>query len=321
MIYLNEEDLKQLGFNWDETINTIEKAVNCLSQNDFAQPVKPYLRYKDLKNRIIAMPAFVGGNINMAGIKWIASFPDNIHKGIQRAHSVVILNNADTGKPECIINTALLSIIRTASVSGLMIKYYEKVRNLNNVNVGIIGWGPIGQHHYKMCKAILGNKISKVFIYDIKKIDQAAYNFLDDNVIITDNWEEAYNNADIFMTCTVSKASYINHSPKIGSLHLNVSLRDYAVDVYDFFKGSIIVDNWEEVCRENTDIENMHLKKGLNESETKTIIDVVMNNCLKNYKNEQSIMFNPMGMGVFDIAIANYYLKLAELKHSGQILN
>jgi N-[(2S)-2-amino-2-carboxyethyl]-L-glutamate dehydrogenase len=172
-----------------------------------------------------------------------------------------------------------------------------------------------------MCKAILGNKISKVFIFDIKKIDKSAYNFLDNNVFITNSWEEAYNNADIFITCTVSKASYINQRPKTGSLHLNVSLRDYMVDVYDFFKGAMIVDNWEEVCRENTDIENMHLKKGLNENETATIIDVVMHNCFENYNETQSIMFNPMGMGVFDIAIGTYYLKLAELNNSGQFLN
>ena len=317
MIYLNEETIKQIGFNWEETINTIKMAVKCLEVKDFSQPIKPYLRYRNLKNRIIAMPAYVGGGINMSGIKWIASFPDNIHKEIPRAHSVVILNNADTGQPVGIINTALLSIIRTASVSGLIIKNFNELRKLNNINIGITGFGPIGQYHAKMCNEILKNKINKISIFDIRSIDKYL---LPSNASFVDSWEQAYLNADIFISCTVSKASYINKMPKPGSLHLNVSLRDYMVDVYDFFKGSIIVDNWEEVCRENTDIENLHLKKGLQEADTKNIIDVVMNSCLKNYNQEQPIMFNPMGMGIFDIAIGSYYLNLAKNCQFGQIL-
>lgn len=57
----------------------------CLANNEFAQPIKPYLRYNNLKNRIIAMPAYAGGECDMAGIKWIASYPDNINQ-IGRAH-------------------------------------------------------------------------------------------------------------------------------------------------------------------------------------------------------------------------------------------
>ena len=150
MLYLNEKDLLKIGLHWNETIDTIEKAVHCLDQKDFVQPIKPYLRYRDLTNRIIALIAFVGGEINLAGIKWIASFPDNIDHGLPRAHSVVILNEADTGVPVATINTALLSIVRTASVSGLMIRYFLKARPQKNANVAIMGWGPIGRHHYQM---------------------------------------------------------------------------------------------------------------------------------------------------------------------------
>ena len=109
MLYLNEKDLTKIGQNWNATIDNIELAVQCLDKKDYVQPVKPYLRYRDLTNRIIALIAFVGGKINLAGIKWIASFPDNINHGLPRAHSVVILNDADTGAPVGIINTALLS--------------------------------------------------------------------------------------------------------------------------------------------------------------------------------------------------------------------
>lgn len=320
MLYLNEKDLLKIGMNWNETIDAIEDAVVCLEKKDFAQPVKPYLRYRDLTNRIIAMPAFVGGKIDLAGIKWIASFPGNIDNGIPRAHSVVILNKADTGQPVCIINTALLSVIRTSSVSGLMIRYFLKARPMDNINLAIIGWGPIGQHHFKMATDILGDKIDKIFLYDLRGIDMDAIDSpYKDKIMVTDNWQDAYTDTDIFITCTVSKAPYVDLPPKAGSLQLNCSLRDYKVDILDHTKA-IIVDDWEECCREKTDLEMMHLDRGLKEEDTKSIADVVVNNCMADYPAEEAVMFNPMGMAVFDIATSRYYLDKAKESGIGQEL-
>ena len=312
MLYLGNNDIPKIGLNWNRTIDVIEKAVKCLHSNDYAQPIKPYLRYRDLTNRIIAMPAFVGGDIDLAGIKWIASFPNNIKHNIPRAHSVVILNETNTGVPLCIINTALLSIIRTASVSGLMLRYFLKARPLKNINVGIIGWGPIGRHHFKMCTELLNSKINNIRLFDLRGINLGEIDSpYKDKITVTRNWQDAYRDADIFITCTVSDAPYIDEEPKAGSLLLNVSLRDYKVDIYDYTKA-IIVDDWEEVCREKTDIEMMHLEKGLNKEDTKSIVDVVFNDCSKDYPEKESIMFNPMGMAVFDISMGRYYFDQAK---------
>jgi len=251
MIYLNEKHITQIGIDWENSIKVIKKVVECINENDFVQPIKPYLRFRDLNNRIIAMPAFVGKDFNIAGIKWIASFPKNIDKNIPRAHSVIILNNADTGEVISIINTTLLSILRTASVSGLIIKQFNKVKPLRRFNLGIIGWGPIGQYHFEMVTKLFGNKISNIYIYDLRKIDEKSINSLYKNKVkIVKNWEEAYNDADIFITCTVSKAPYVDKKPKEGSLILNVSLRDFKTEIYDYVKNGIVVDSWDEVCRE-----------------------------------------------------------------------
>jgi len=312
MLYLNEKDLLKIGMPWDETIDAIEKTVRCLDKKDFAQPIKPYLRYRDLTNRIIALLAFVGGEINLSGIKWIASFPDNINHGIPRAHSVTILNDADTGAPVSVINTALLSVIRTASVAGLIVRYFMKARPKSNIKIGITGWGPIGRHHYKMVTELLKDKIDSVRLFDLREIDPATITGPGkDKTTVVKSWQDAYRDADIFMTCTVSKAPYIDEKPKPGSLQLNTSLRDYKVDIMDYTKA-IIVDDWEEVCREKTDIEMMHLKKGLKEEDTKSITDVVCRNCIADYPAEESVMFNPMGMAVFDIGTGRYYLNKAK---------
>jgi len=318
MLYLNEKNLHEVGIDWGKMVDVIEGAVRCLGKDDFAQPVKPYLRYRDLKNRIIAMPAFIGGDFNIAGIKWIASFPDNIHQGIPRAHSVVILNKAETGQPEAVINTALLSILRTASVTGLMIRYFDIVRPLKDVKLAVIGWGPIGQYHLKMALDLLGDRISKIFLFDLRPIDPASLSFAPkDKIVIAESWEQAYVDTDVFITATVSNAPYIDKAPKKGSLQLNISLRDYKTDIFPYVKDSIIVDNWEEICREKTDIEMLNIDKGLQKEQTKSIVDMVMDNCMKDYPSDAPIMFNPMGMAVFDMALGSYFLHYARQKGIG----
>lgn len=314
MLYLDECDLLDLGINWVETVDTIKETVSLFQTDEIVQPLKPYLRYKGVKNRIIAMPAYVGDNFNVSGIKWIASFPDNIYKGIPRANSVVILNNAETGHVKSIINGSLLSIIRTASVSGLVIDMYCKNKKPGKLSLGIIGWGPIGRYHYKMCKEMFGDTIEHTFLYDLDKSVFDGEVIDDPGVSICSDWQKVYLNADIFITCTVSKERYIDILPRKGALLLNVSLRDYKLEVYESIKNAIVVDDWEEVCRENTDIELFHLKRGLQKRDVLGIKEVVFNNVLEHIDGDSPIMVNTMGMAAFDVSLAEYYYKLS-VKH------
>jgi ornithine cyclodeaminase len=309
MIYISDKEVKELALDWPGNVGVIEASVRCLAGAEYAQPVKPYLRYGDLKNRIIAMPAFVGGNINMSGIKWIASFPDNIGKGLPRAHCVMILNNADTGEPVAILNSGSISAIRTASVSGFVLGKYLEKRRPERVTLGIVGFGPIGQYHLRMCASLLGDRCSRVVLYDLNPINPETIDQgIRDKVEVAGCWQQVYDDADVFITCTVSRERYIDRKPKPGSLHLNVSLRDYQSGTYPWFKGAIIVDDWEEICRENTDVERFHLEEGLQQSQVQTIRDLVDADGIQLFDDAQAVMFNPMGMAVFDIAIARHYM-------------
>lgn len=60
MLYLNDQDLQAVGLNWAALAESAEAAVHLIHSGDYVQPVKPYLRYKDHRNRIIAMPAYAG---------------------------------------------------------------------------------------------------------------------------------------------------------------------------------------------------------------------------------------------------------------------
>jgi N-[(2S)-2-amino-2-carboxyethyl]-L-glutamate dehydrogenase len=311
MLYLNSDHLNEIGINWNSLIKVIEDSIDCLRGSDYAQPIKPYLRFHDIKNRIIAMPAFVGGQISMAGIKWIASYPDNIHKKIARAHSVTILNSCESGKPLCTINSTQVSCIRTAAVSGYVLQQFLQNKKNKKLNIGIIGFGPIGKIHLNLVLALLNEQINNIYLFDINGLDaDILKRQFDSRVFVKDSWESCYLESDVFITCTVSNYRYINIAPKKGSLQLNVSLRDYDPCVRKFM-DVIIVDDWEEVCRQNTDIENMAKYEGLTKEEVHSITEIKSKSLFSSLRTEDIVMFNPMGMAVFDISIGAYYYQMA----------
>ena len=115
-------------------------------------------------------------------------------------------------------------------------------------------------------------------------------------ITICKSWEEVYEKCEVFITCTVASQRYVDRVPKKGGVYLNVSLRDFHVE---FMKGIDlnIVDSWEEVCRENTDIEKANLQSGLKKSDVLEITDVLSDDKISGMEN-RSLMFNPMGMEI-----------------------
>lgn len=326
MLYLNNSDLIKLGVSWDDIINQLTSATKAVHLNSYEQPIKTYLRYGDKRNRIIAMPAYLGDTINTAGIKWIASFPENLRKGLNRASSVTILNDAATGYPYSIINTATISAVRTAGVTGMVLKNLAgRLRTGADISsAGIIGFGPIGQMHLSVIDHLFGDTLKKITICDTRPMDgelitRASNKAVTrEKIVLTNKWEDAYCDMDLVITCTNTSDRYITLPPKKGSFQMNVSLRDYAAELRRYM-DVIIVDNWKEVCREDTDVEVMHKKCGLQQSDTYEIAQLLFDtNSMNFYDN--TIMFNPMGMSIYDIVVAQYYYNLACERGIGTLL-
>ena len=70
-------------------------------RGETVNPDSYFLRFPEQPaNRIIALPAAIvdsEGDQSVSGIKWIASYPDNIKSGIPRASAVLILNDPPYG--------------------------------------------------------------------------------------------------------------------------------------------------------------------------------------------------------------------------------
>jgi len=78
-----------------EVVALVEQTYRLHGAGDSVNPASYFLRFPDRpSSRIIALPASIGGQVRVDGLKWISSFPDNVAAGFPRASAVLILKSA-----------------------------------------------------------------------------------------------------------------------------------------------------------------------------------------------------------------------------------
>ncbi|MGH9159307.1 MAG: hypothetical protein ACRD2X_04895 [Vicinamibacteraceae bacterium] len=93
--------------------------------------------------RINAMPGYIGGQVHMAGIKWLGGSPSNPQRrGIPRASGILILTDPETMVPLAILEGALISALRTGAVTGSAARYLARP---DSRVAGLIGAGVQGR--------------------------------------------------------------------------------------------------------------------------------------------------------------------------------
>ena len=299
-----------------------------LNQNhDVINPGKCVLRWgraiedENVLGRINAMPGYIGGDYDIAGIKWIGSGPMNYKKGLPRASVTVILNDPETKLPICIADGTAISTVRTGASGGVAI---ELLANSNAEVMTICGAG--AQAHTQLEAASISRPtLKKVYVYDI--IPENAERYIGINkkkypnivFINTNDIETAVKESDIIDCVTLATTPFIKGNwLKKGALIMNMA--DYEVD-NDCVElaDKVVVDFWESIKHRMISTVALMWNDGLFKDEDlhAELGEILIGKKPPRESDDEIIYFNAVGAGILDIAVAARCYKKARNENIG----
>lgn len=216
-LYLNEEDMIKAGVkDMKGCVEAMEEMFKLMKVGNYRMggangnshgsmvvfPEKspfPEMPVDGPDRRFMAMPAYLGGKFDMAGMKWYGSNAENRKKGLPRSILMLTLNDKDTGAPVAYMSANILSAYRTGAVPGVGFKVFAKP---DAEVIGIVGPGVMSKTALAAAMAVRPSlKICKVKGRGKESLErfmeEARNEYPGLEVYAVDTIEEAVRDADI----------------------------------------------------------------------------------------------------------------------------
>ncbi|MFF9349262.1 2,3-diaminopropionate biosynthesis protein SbnB [Streptomyces sp. NPDC014734] len=287
----------------------IETTYRVHGAGDSVNPPSYFLRFPDRpSSRIIALPASVGGDTQVDGLKWISSFPKNVVAGIPRASAVLILNDHDTGYPFACLESSIISATRTAASAASAADWLSRDRPRPR-RVGFFGVGLIARYIHTFLVGT-GWSFDEIGVHDLSADSAAGFRcYLEQSdtpgrITVHDSAEQLIRNSDLVVFATVagqphvSDLSWFAHNPLV----LHVSLRDLAPEI--LLASANIVDDVEHCLKADTSPHLAEQLTGNRDFLNGTVDDVMAGRVT--VPTDRPVVFSPFGLGVLDLAVGKY---------------
>jgi 2,3-diaminopropionate biosynthesis protein SbnB len=292
-----------------EIVDLVAATYRLHGAGDSVNPPSYFLKFPDRPSaRIIALPASIGGEVRVDGLKWISSFPDNVAHGVPRASAVLILNDHDTGYPFACLESSIISAARTAASAALAADRLSRGRP-RPTRVGFIGVGLIARYIHTFL-AGTGWSFEEIGVHDLSAESAAGFRgYLEQSgtgarVTVHGTAEELIRTSDLVVFATVAgqphvhEVSWFDHHPLV----LHVSLRDLAPEI--LLDSVNLVDDVEHCLKADTSPHLVEQLTGNRDFLLGTLDDVLAGRVT--VPADRTVVFSPFGLGVLDLAVGKF---------------
>lgn len=323
MLILRRTDVTDiLSGRETEIIDLVADTYRLHDAGQTSLPHSVFLRFPEdhhNRDRIIGLPAYRGGERPAAGMKWISSFPGNVADGTERASAAVLLNSVDTGHPIALVEGAVISARRTAASAALAAAELTAARP--PASVLLIGCGVINLEILRFLTAALPD-LREAALHDT---DPARAEAFAARCAETVPAVKAYPVSDL--TAALGAHRLVSLATTAGTPHLDlsacgpdttvlhVSLRDLTAEA---ILGAVnVVDDADHVCRERTSLDLAQQVFGNRDFIAAPIGALLRGTATLRREPEQPLVYSPFGLGVLDVALAEFVREEAERRGLG----
>ena len=300
-----------LGGHEKQVVDLVDAAYRVHGQRDTVNPPSYFLTFPDRPtSRIIALPASLGGDNRVDGLKWISSFPENVAAGLPRASAVLILNDHDTGYPFACLESSIISASRTAASAALAADWLSRDRKDGRpLRVGFFGVGLIARYIHTYL-AGTGWSFDEIGVHDLSLPHAGGFKeYLEAGdtgarITIHESAEDLIRSSDLVVFATiagtphVTELDWFSHNPLV----LHVSLRDLAPEI--ILGSTNVLDDVDHCLKANTSPHLAEQLTGNREFVDATLYEVMTG--AKKVRQDRPVVFSPFGLGVLDLAVGKY---------------
>lgn len=307
-----------------QVLDAVQKAYETHSRGSSSLPHSSFLRFPDSnEDRIICLPAYLGGDYQLAGVKWIASVPGNTARGLERASAVIILNDRETGRPRAMFEGSIISKQRTAASAALASRVLAPQEP---EVIGFIGCGPINSSVAQFLMAVWPNA-GHFLAFDLKP--ERAEAFIaelqtrrpDAICSVATSLEDVLGTSQLVSFGTTAITPYVDSLEVCppGATILNVSLRDLGTNA--ILSNHNIVDDLDHVNRAATSIHLASKEQGNTNFVHCSLGELLLGNAGIPERDERKVIFSPFGLGVLDLAVADLVERILADTGGGTVVN
>lgn len=309
-----------------DVVERVRAAYVAHRRGETSLPHSTFLRFPGRKReRIIALPAYLGGEAQVAGIKWIASFPDNVSRGVARASATILLNDVETGRPHTLLEGGLISATRTAASAALAGRVLHPEAD---PPVGLVGGGRINFEIVHYLHTLLP-RIPQWRLFDLDAArgrefaERCCEAFPGVTVELATSLDELLRSSRLVSFATTAVDPYLDDpsacSP--GTTLLHVSLRDLTAKAMLTDGVDHVVDDLDHVCRAQTSIHLAAEEIGHRDFVRAEIGAVLTGEAEARPDPRGITVFSPFGLGILDLVLAEWITREARDRELGTLVS
>ncbi|MFQ6117698.1 MAG: ornithine cyclodeaminase family protein [Candidatus Bipolaricaulia bacterium] len=326
-MFLKQEDVIAAGvLDMEKALQDVERSFLMHGRGEVRQPTKTLLDFPDPERGergacVVAMPVYIGGEIERAGIKWAAESLANARRGdLPYGIDLVILHDLERALPVAIMDGTLITAMRTAAATGVAAKYLARP---NSRVAGLVGTGVIGRTTLEALLVVLPS-LDEVRLFDLKpEKARALANEFGEGVEIrrVESARQAIEGADLFATMTTTRQPFVKAGwMKEGSLFAQVGGNE-SEEAVILNADRLVVDDWEPIKHYEASLFCRLYKEGrIKDEDVVNLREIVVGRKPGRRSEKERIVFKPFGLACEDIMLAERIYQQAQTMGLGERL-
>jgi N-[(2S)-2-amino-2-carboxyethyl]-L-glutamate dehydrogenase len=311
LLFVSQEDVVAAGgLDMDGTIEVVEEALRLHAMGEAIAPKKSSILWSDdvdsdeRLGRIMAMPAYVGGEMDVTGVKWIPSVPDNATRGLPRGIGIILLSDRETGMPIAVMDGTVVSAMRTGAIGGIAARV---LANPGSNVATLLGAGVQARTQLMALERTL--ELDEVRVYDVAQGRSAAFCEGERRdafrLIAVDDPAEACAGSAVVVAATMADRPFV--PPEWldpGAVFVSISSLDPTLELIAAC-DLLVTDVWEHETGHHSRPFARALAAGIVDRERVIELgQLLVGDAPGRTAETQRVLVSPVGLGIEDVAEA-----------------